>query len=294
MMTCPLPHDVPAQALAPTRWVDEALLRDLLVESGDSILLLDQRLAILAANKRAAEVHGLEQGQLIGRDCRLLLAQADRPVFEKALISLKNYKNWIYELRAVRGETEVFSLDITVKRFPAPAGPLYLAVLRDLGPIKRLQDLLSQERNHRREMYITLRNLMKAFEKEKKSIEGGIAHKIETVLLPALEKIRTETDAEIRTSFLNFMREQLIGLTKGFSKELDGRFLRLTRTEMRVCHLIQEGHSAKEIAGLMNLSLETVQTHRRNIRKKLGLSRRKVNLQVYLSTKPLFQKMAAR
>jgi DNA-binding NarL/FixJ family response regulator len=171
---------------------------------------------------------------------------------------------------------------------------LFGVIIRDLSEYETLRQLLQQEKSHRREMYITLRNLMKAFEKEKKGIEGGIAHKIETVLLPAIEKIRHEPSPEIRESYLNILREQLINLTKGFSRELDGRFLRLSRSEIRVCRLIQDGFSSKEIAENMSISFETIQTHRRNIRKKLGLKGRKVNLYATLSTKPLFQNAAAR
>ncbi len=45
----------------------------------------------------------------------------------------------------------------------------------------------------------------------------------------------------------------------------------LTAREREVLHLLAEGKSNKEIAGLLNLSPYTVETHRRNLQEKLNL-----------------------
>jgi PAS domain S-box-containing protein len=278
----------------PAGEVSVALLRDLMFDTGDSVLLVEPSLVIVEANARSSEIYLLPCEELIGRDCRSLFAEAARPMVDQALQEIQDRESWVGELRCLRGQGQVFPADVTIKRLTLQNRRLFGMVIRDLSEYETLRQLLQQEKSHRREMYITLRNLMKAFEKEKKGLEGGIAHKIETVLLPAVEKIRNESSPEIRESYLNIMREQLINLTKGFSRELDGRFLRLSRSEIRVCQLIQNGLSGKEIAESMNVSFETIQTHRRNIRKKLGLRGRKVNLYATLSTKPIFHSTAAR
>lgn len=58
----------------------------------------------------------------------------------------------------------------------------------------------------------------------------------------------------------------------------------LTGKELRVADLIRMDASSKEIAQIMNISPRTVEAHRENIRKKLGLANAKVNLQGYLKT----------
>ena len=58
----------------------------------------------------------------------------------------------------------------------------------------------------------------------------------------------------------------------------------LTGKELRVADLIRMDASSKEIAKVMNISPRTVEAHRENIRKKLGLANMKVNLQSYLKT----------
>jgi len=49
-------------------------------------------------------------------------------------------------------------------------------------------------------------------------------------------------------------------------------------------HLIRQGRSSKEIADVLNLSSRTVETHRRNMRTKLGIKDKKTNLRSYLLT----------
>ena len=47
--------------------------------------------------------------------------------------------------------------------------------------------------------------------------------------------------------------------------------LRLSLREREVLHLIAEGRSSKEIAGLLGISVKTVSFHRENIKQKLGV-----------------------
>ena len=57
----------------------------------------------------------------------------------------------------------------------------------------------------------------------------------------------------------------------------------LSPKEIQIAHMVREGMRDKEIARLLNLSDSTIRAHRRNIRKKLGLTGRKLNLGSFLS-----------
>jgi hypothetical protein len=69
-----------------------------------------------------------------------------------------------------------------------------------------LKKLLHEEKSHRHAMYTTMRNLMKAFEKENTGIEGMISHRIETLFLPAIERLKKEPSPEIRNMYLDILR----------------------------------------------------------------------------------------
>jgi len=60
------------------------------------------------------------------------------------------------------------------------------------------------------------------------------------------------------------------------------RYHGLTPTESRVASLIRDGRTTKEIAAVMDVTTSSVDSHRKSIRKKLGLSNEKVNLQSHL------------
>jgi DNA-binding NarL/FixJ family response regulator len=58
----------------------------------------------------------------------------------------------------------------------------------------------------------------------------------------------------------------------------------LTMRELKIAEWVRAGESSKDIAEKMNLSTRTVETYRDNIRKKLGISNKKVNLHSFLNS----------
>ena len=268
----------------------EHFFRALIIESGDGTLFAFQDFLVAAANERACDLYGLSQKEMVGRDLRSLFADNPQPMLERALFSLKDNESWAGEVTGIRASDDRFPVDLTIKRAAVHGCLLICLVIRDLTENQTLKRLLHEEKSHRREMYITMRNLMKAFEKEKSGMEGMIAHRIETLFLPAIERLKKEPSLEIRNMYLDILREQLLELTQGFSQALDGRFLSLTATELKICKWIKNGYSTKEIAAELHLAFETVQAHRRNIRKKLKIRGRKVNLFAVLSSKAFFPK----
>lgn len=76
------------------------------------------------------------------------------------------------------------------------------------------------------------------------------------------------------------------GLLSSF--EPDANAERLTQREKQILPLIAEGKSNKEIAGLLDLSVNTVAVHRANIMEKLGIHRT-AELVLYAVRKGLVQ-----
>lgn len=68
-----------------------------------------------------------------------------------------------------------------------------------------------------------------------------------------------------------------------FMARLSERFPSLSPTEIRICALLKINLASKDIANLLCVTGRCVETHRYNIRKKLGL-RREENLITYLTT----------
>jgi DNA-binding CsgD family transcriptional regulator len=99
---------------------------------------------------------------------------------------------------------------------------------------------------------------------------------------PYFEKIRkTKLDSQ-QNAFLNIMESNLREITSQFARKISLRELNLTPTEIQIANMIRHGNSSKEISEIMNVSIRTVDAHRRNIRKKIGLKKKRANLRSYL------------
>ncbi|MCB2225909.1 MAG: PAS domain S-box protein [Desulfarculaceae bacterium] len=272
-----------------TRDLEESgkLFRSLFKAAGEGILLVDTNFRIVEVNHRACDIFGMPPEQFFRQDVLLLTAPNARETLNRVIRGLDEEEIWVGEMAGVGNTGEEFPMEVTVNRVDLAERTLFHVVVRDITPRKALEESLRRDKVQLEEMNVTLRNVMKNIGKEKQELEQAITQNIENFLLTALDKIKDEPSRDIRASYLNLIRDQLVGLTKGFSRELDPRLLTLTRTEMLVCQLIQAGSSSKEIAESLNLALDTVHSHRKNIRRKLDLRGHEVSLFSYLSAKPL-------
>jgi tetratricopeptide (TPR) repeat protein len=76
---------------------------------------------------------------------------------------------------------------------------------------------------------------------------------------------------------------QFKAIHRGFMEYIATKYFDLTVMELKVCALLKINLSSKEISTLLNLSTRTVEDHRLNIRKKLGLDK-DVNLNQFIAT----------
>jgi FixJ family two-component response regulator len=126
--------------------------------------------------------------------------------------------------------------------------------------------------------------LARNIDTEREEMEKRIALKIGAYVMPAIAKLRQATGLAKHELELDTLSRTLQTLTSGFT--MDSRIaLALSPTELRVASLIKHGLSTEEIAAQLFISLSTVQTHRKNIRKKLKINSAGYSLRNFLLSK---------
>ncbi len=130
---------------------------------------------------------------------------------------------------------------------------------------------------------VALREILNTVQEEKRECQRAILSRVETTVLPLVRRAREGIAAAV-PKLLAQIEEHLGELDLPFADQLARRFARLTPSELRICQAVRRGMSSKEIAQADGITAETVETHRKSIRRKLNIANEQVNLATYLQS----------
>ena len=123
--------------------------------------------------------------------------------------------------------------------------------------------------------------LARNLEKTRKESELRVYQRIRTLILPIIDNLRRDSrlskikpDLDLLVNYIGNLTDELPEDTRLASS--------LSATEMRIASMIKNGMSSEDVAEHLCISLSTVKTHRKNIRRKLNLRNSKKNLRAYL------------
>ena len=131
-----------------------------------------------------------------------------------------------------------------------------------------------------------LRVLLEQQEKSKNEIEETVGTNLKENILPYLGLLKEEMRGRKGEMYTSIMETSIQNITSTFSKQLTSDWLNLTPREIQVANLVKQGLASKDIANLLKITLGTVEFYRLNLRKKLGIHKRKINLRSYLLSFP--------
>ncbi|MFP4226706.1 MAG: helix-turn-helix domain-containing protein, partial [Desulfobacterales bacterium] len=119
-------------------------------------------------------------------------------------------------------------------------------------------------------------------EDDKKELSDLVRRNVEELVNPYLEKVLNSRLETRQRTLLQILKTNLKNIISPFIHQLTGQMGSLTPMEIRVADLIKAGKTNKEIAELLLVSLNTVLFHRHNIRTKLNIKNKKINLRSHL------------
>jgi DNA-binding CsgD family transcriptional regulator len=144
---------------------------------------------------------------------------------------------------------------------------------------------LKRQRQKVKKMESVLRGMVNFIPKEQKRVKRQIQAALEQLVLPLLEKLKSSHLPD--ESSTRLLENTIAQFTTVYGGKSAGKLLQLTQKELEICNMIRQGLTTKEIAGFLNLSSRTVENHRNNVCKKLGLAGQKMNLVTFLKNKVL-------
>ncbi len=286
----------------------EQRLSDIIEFLPDATFAIDGNGTVIAWNRAMEEITGVKALAMIGMgnyEYALTFYGKRRPILiDLVLKPDPKIESSYYVLKKERDlliiETDVPQVKGQKAFLWAKASPLYDSRGNIVGAIEYIRDItdrkLAEEAVKKRgkeleiktheleELNAALRVLLKRREEDRDELEERMLLNIKKLVLPYLEKLKMSRMDTKDMAHLNILESNLQDLISPFARKLSIKFINLTSREIQIANFIKEGLTSKEIAEIMNVSASAVNIHRYRIRKKIGITNNKHNLQAYLAT----------
>jgi DNA-binding CsgD family transcriptional regulator len=260
--------------------------------SKDGISVLDLDFTILGVNT-AMERWYEAKLPLVGRKCYQMYHYRSTPCENcPSLTSLRSGRAHVgvvpYEgsgLQRGMQELSVFPLyDNGRKMF----GLLeYVRDITDLKEEERIVENLKRriqfQEQTMREQEIALDVLLRQGDRAEKKLAQAIMSNMSSLVEPLIERMKQRHAGTEGYADFELLSSRLKSITSPFIDALSIADRGLTHREQEIASLIREGKSTKEISEALCVSMKTIDYHRANLRKKLGLANSEERLQSYLS-----------
>lgn len=270
------------------RWESENRYHLLVESSPAGIFYYDTQLRFIDCNARFESVIQANRDIMIGVDLNSLEDQS----IVLAMLEAIHGRNGFYEgyYKATVGKAEmwiilktspVFNIEGAVKGGVGIMENITEQVLARHALEKSKAELEAKSWSLQ-ETNTALKVLLHRIEEDKTELEGNVLSNIRYLIVPLIEKVKVSSSKIERDSCIKVLEENLNNIISPFLRNMSLKDYHLTPKEMQVANLVKEGKTTKEIAGLMNSSVRSVEVHRDSIREKLNIKHKKANLRSIL------------
>jgi len=263
---------------------NEEKYRSFFEQSSDALVIIDGKNGdIVEFNDNAFKSLGYtrkEFSNLHVKDLGLLDSAAEK----------KNHMAQVHTNGLSAFETQHRGKDGTIKTFMTRSRPViisdnqfFLSIWTDITEQKQAEKLLKDREKELEDTITTMKVLLKQRESDKLEIEESFLADLKKLVEPQLNKLNKICTSQDQKKYLEIIGSNLKEIGEKFSTRLTSKYLNLTPSEIQIANLIKHNRSSKEISETMNISISTVDFHRKNIRNKLNIKNTKTNLKSYLS-----------
>ncbi len=290
-------QDISEHRIAEQKLRNSEIRYRLLFETANDAIFIFEDGRVIDCNEKATKLLKCTRDDIFGRTVLEFCPEyqpsgiRSEDVLEKTRQNFTPMAARLLEWRFYKMDGSEFDAEVSLTRFSISDKTYAMAIVRDVTEKKQMIETLRQNKRELDEKSRYLEKVNEALkasldhrEVEKRSIEENMLARIRQFINPylgRLEQCKMDVDAK---AYLKIVETNLGELVSQFSNSLFAKFMDFTPTEIRVANFIREGYGSKEIADFMGLAPSSIQWHRKNIRAKLGLVNKSMNLYTYLNS----------
>ncbi|MDX1775557.1 MAG: response regulator [Desulfobulbales bacterium] len=247
----------------------------------------DRDLRFLGCNKAFEESIGFSKEDIIGQTVYEIMDDKQARLHQQQdLQTMKTGKTSSYEMTAASFDGREHDLLVFKSLFYDNEGNRGGLIATELDITASNQAKLQAEL-HAEELESTntaLRVLLKQVNENKTEIENKVMDNFTRLVNPYLDLLDENLANTSQHEYIKVIKENIKKITSSFSLKLSSSYLGLSPREIQVADLVRQGRANKEVARILTISINAVEFHRNNLRRKLGLQNKKINLRTYLLT----------
>ncbi len=259
---------------------EETLLeyRNAIEGSKDSIYAVDREYRYLFVNRGALELRNLKKEKVVGRTMEEVVGKR---LFKNSI--KENLDRCFAESQIVTEQTSITYTDAGIQDLETRYEPVSRNGKTSSVVITE-RNVTSQNITNKelKEVNTALRVLLKQRNEDKTELGENLLMNVKQLVTPYIKKLKTSGLNQRQKAFTEIIESNLTDIISPFVGKLSSKYYSLTPMEIKIATLVKDGRTNKGIAELLNLSTNTILTHRYHLRNKLGLKNKKINLRSHL------------
>lgn len=269
-----------------------AFLQKLIDSIPIPVFYKDIRGVYLGGNWAFADFLGRKMEDIVGRTVREIAPEdlaevyerADKELFrrggvqtyESSIVHADGARHWVIFNKATFSDRDGVVSGLIGSIFDISRRKEDEEILR-----QREEELSIKSRNLE-EVNTALKVLLKQREEDRNEMEENVLTNVKTSILPCIEKVKEGRLTHHQKACLEILEAQMKKIISPFLHRISQACFDLTPQEIRVADFVKNGNTTKEIADILGISIKTVDYHRDNIRRKLGIKNHHTNLRSFL------------
>jgi len=263
---------------------------ELIVQTAiDGVWVMDTEGNILEVNQAASIISGYSQEEMAGMNiCDLEAMETPQETTKRIKKVIKRGSDR-FETKHRRKDGQIVHVEVSANFVEMDGKRFFFSFFHDISTRKQAEQALKEREeeleiktSNLEEVNTALKVLLKRREEDKTELEEKVLLNVRELIVPHLEKLMKSGLDERQKAYAGILQSNLNDIISPFSHRLSTRYLNFTPAEMQVANLVKHGKTTKEIAELLNLSGKTIEVHRKNIRRKIGIRNEKANLRTHL------------